>query len=54
MEMDSSCLIDFIPASIDKPTPLLYENSLKCKDPCGEIANEFPYIDWVRVINVCV
>ena len=23
------------------------------EQPACEMANEFPYIDWVRVINVC-
>lgn len=52
--MESSYLTDSLPASIDIPNSQLYENSLKYKDPYGEIANEFPYIDWVRVINVCI
>ena len=52
--MDSGGFTGFTPAAgTNKPIIQLYESSLKCKDPYGEIANEFPYIDWVSVINVC-
>jgi hypothetical protein len=43
---------DVVPMDIEQPDPFL-ENSSKTKEQYGEIANEFPYIDWVRVINVC-
>lgn len=32
---------------------VLLENPYHNTVPYGEISNEFPYIDWVRVINVC-
>lgn len=51
--MESSVLTDLPPASMEANSQL-YEVPLKGKDPYGEIANEFPYIDWVRVINVSI
>jgi hypothetical protein len=52
--MDTSLLQDVVPAGAEKPDIRLYEMNAKSKDQYGEIANEFPYIDWVRVINVCI
>ncbi len=44
-------MIDTIPMDLEQ-SEMCFEDSVKAKEQYGEITNEFPYIDWVRVINV--
>lgn len=51
--METNYCVDFDSMDSESAEEVHFEGHNDSKVPFGEITNEFPYIDWVRVINVC-